>query len=50
MKSIPTFTYFDSISEFKFLTTGLLGKGSFGEVKLAVHCATNKIYAIKIVT
>lgn len=42
-------SYFQNISEFKFLERKKLGKGSFGEVRLAVHIQTSKIYAIKIV-
>jgi serine/threonine protein kinase len=41
--------YFRTIAEFRFLETKRLGRGSFGEVKLAVHLSTSKIYAIKIV-
>jgi len=42
--------YFSSVSEFKFLDNKRLGRGSFGEVRLAVHLQTSKIYAIKIVS
>lgn len=41
--------YFSSISEFKFIEGKRIGKGSFGEVRLALHVETSKIYAIKIV-
>lgn len=40
---------FHSIKEFKLLEKKL-GSGSFGVVRLAVHRATGKLYAIKIVT
>lgn len=39
---------FKSIKEFKLLEKQL-GSGSFGVVKLAIHRATGKFYAIKIV-
>lgn len=50
MDKIAKKLYFESISEFKILDKKRLGKGSFGEVRLALHLQTNKIYAIKIVT
>lgn len=40
---------FRSIKEFKLLEKKL-GSGSFGVVRLAVHRATGKLYAIKLVT
>lgn len=42
-------SYFSSINEFSFINSTTIGKGSFGQVKLAFHLRTNKIYAIKIV-
>ncbi len=41
---------FPSLAEFEFLETKPLGKGSFGQVKLALHIKTNQIYALKIVS
>jgi serine/threonine protein kinase len=40
---------FKSIKEFKMLTRKL-GNGSFGVVNLALHRATGRFYAIKIVS
>jgi hypothetical protein len=44
--------YFTNISEFEFKLGGekrLVGTGSFGVVRLALHRGTNRVYAIKIV-
>ncbi len=49
MDKIARNTYFHSIDEFQLLDRKRLGKGSFGEVRLAIHLQTNKTYAIKIV-
>jgi serine/threonine protein kinase len=49
MENQQKVAYFRSISEFRFIENKQLGQGSFGEVKLAVHLQTSKIYAIKIV-
>jgi len=39
--------YFRNISEFKFIKD--IGVGSFGKVKLATHCGTRKLYAVKTI-
>ena len=41
--------HFKSINEFHIFEQKKLGNGSFGVVKLAIHAATNKYYAIKII-
>jgi len=44
---------FQSIDEFELdLSEGgnIIGKGSFGVVKLGLHRGSNKLYALKIVT
>lgn len=41
--------YFNNISEFEFVPNKKVGQGSFGEVRLAMHLPTSKIYALKIV-
>ena len=40
---------FNSIDEFRILQDKNLGTGSFGVVKLAIHCRTYRVYALKIV-
>jgi hypothetical protein len=44
--------YFTDITEFEFRLDSekkLVGTGSFGVVRLALHKGTNRMYAIKIV-
>jgi hypothetical protein len=44
--------YFTDINEFEFRLDShnkLVGTGSFGVVRLALHKGTNRMYAIKIV-
>lgn len=45
--------FFTGIDEFEFHLQSekkLIGTGSFGVVKLALHRGTNRVYAIKIVS